>query len=255
MALTVTHAYQSTIAEDGTSGTPGGLVGPDEWNAIHEVVGVPDLTINTQTANYTLQLADAGSIVEMNVASANTVTIPNNSSVPFTVGTSIFLTQVGVGSTSVVAAAGVTIDGQATLGQQWAEATLYKRGTNEWVIGVSVSNINSNALLNNVADQTMSGGVNINSASLVAGNITVDCGKCPLQFIANNGAFTITAPANDGSCMILMTNGGSAGAVTWSGFTVGANTGDALDTTSGHKFTLSIWRINGISGYRIAAHQ
>jgi hypothetical protein len=56
--------------------------------------------------------------------------------------------------------------------------------------------------------------------------------------------------------MLLITNGASAGAVTFSaGFTDGTNKGDALDTVNAHNFTVSIWRINAIAGYRIAAHQ
>ena len=107
----------------------------------------------------------------------------------------------------------------------------------------------------NIEDQTLAGGANVTAKSLSTGNITVDCGARPLQYITNGGAFTITAPASDGSCMLLITNNASAGAVTFSGFTVGSSTGDALDTTNGHKFMVSIWRINGVSGYRIAAHQ
>lgn len=105
------------------------------------------------------------------------------------------------------------------------------------------------------ADQTVAGGANVTSQSLSTGNVTIDCGSRPLQFITNGAAFTITAPANDGSCMLLVTNNASAGAITFSGFSVGTNTGDALTTTNTNKFTISIWRINGTSGYRIAAHQ
>lgn len=107
----------------------------------------------------------------------------------------------------------------------------------------------------NVQDQTLSGGANVTSLSLSTGNITVDCGARPLQFITNNGAFTITAPANDGSCMLLITNGASASTVTFSGFTVNGNTGEALTTTNTNKFTVSIWRINGTSSYTIKALQ
>ena len=106
-----------------------------------------------------------------------------------------------------------------------------------------------------VADQTLSGGANVTSYSITTGSFTVDCGKCPLQYVTNGGAFTITAPANDGSCLVLMTNNGSAGAVTWTGFTVGSTTGDALDTVNGHKFALNIFRINGVSTYLIKALQ
>ncbi len=39
MALTVTHPFVSTIPEGSKSGTPGGEVGPVEWNATHTVSG------------------------------------------------------------------------------------------------------------------------------------------------------------------------------------------------------------------------
>ena len=106
-----------------------------------------------------------------------------------------------------------------------------------------------------VEDQALTGGVRITAKSLSTGNITIDPGDRPLQFITNGGAFTITAPANDGSIILLVTNNASAGAITFSGFSVGASTGDALTTTNGHKFSIAIWRINGTSGYKITAHQ
>ncbi len=106
-----------------------------------------------------------------------------------------------------------------------------------------------------VEGQTLAGGAGVTAKSLSTGNITVDPSARPLQYITNGGAYTITAPAADGSCMLLVTNNGSAGSTTFSGFTVGSNTGDALTTTNTHEFTISIWRINGVSGYRIAAHQ
>lgn len=108
------------------------------------------------------------------------------------------------------------------------------------------------------ADQTLSGGANVTAGSLgtvSSGTTTIDCGTVPLQYLTDGGAFTLAAPSNDGSCDVLVTNNGSAGAITFSGFTVGSNTGDALDTTNAHKFTVMIWRINGTSGYRVAAHQ
>lgn len=107
----------------------------------------------------------------------------------------------------------------------------------------------------NVSDQQLSGGVNVTSTSLVAGNILVDCGKCPLQYVNNTGAFTLTAPLLDGSCILLMQNHTGAGVVTFSGFSVGTFAGDSLNTTNGNSFSISIWRINGVSGYRVAAHQ
>ena len=58
----------------------------------------------------------------------------------------------------------------------------------------------------------------------------------------------------------MLYNGASAGAVTFSGFTVGSNTGGSLTTTSTNLFTVSIWRITipgvgSTAGYTIFAHQ
>lgn len=110
-------------------------------------------------------------------------------------------------------------------------------------------------------DQTLSGGANVNTTTngnlgtISSGTTTIDCGKVPLQYFTDNGAFTLAAPANDSSCMLLQTNGASAGAITKSGFTVSANTGDALDTTNAHLFLWTIVRINGTATYMIKALQ
>ncbi len=93
--------------------------------------------INTQTASYTAVLADAGKVVELNNASANNFTIPPNSTAAFATGTRIDVVQYGAGRTTVVAGSGVTIrsaGGKLKLTSQYSGASLYKRGTNEWVI-------------------------------------------------------------------------------------------------------------------------
>ena len=76
-----------------------------------------------------------------------------------------------------------------------------------------------------------------------------------VQFGTNNGAITITAPTTDCAIDLLVTNGASAGAVAFSGFTVSANTGDVLTTVNGNMFIISIRRINGVSTYVITALQ
>lgn len=100
--------------------------------------------INTQTASYTLVIGDKGKVVEMNVATANNLTIPPNSSVAFPVTTIINVTQVGAGQTTFVAGTGVTIRNRqgyspAKLNGQWSMATLYKRATDEWVLGGDIT--------------------------------------------------------------------------------------------------------------------
>lgn len=92
--------------------------------------------INTQTGNYVLVLTDQGKLIEMNVGSANTVTIPPNASVAFPTNTRIDIVQYGAGTTSLVAGSGVTIrskDGALEVGGQYGGFSIYKRGTNEWV--------------------------------------------------------------------------------------------------------------------------
>ena len=109
-----------------------------------------------------------------------------------------------------------------------------------------------------LTDQTLSGGANVTAASLgtkSSGTTTIDCGASPLQYLTNGGAFTLAAPSNDGSCIVQVTNNASAGAITFSGFTVGSNTGAALDATNTHKFMISIARVNGSSIYNILAQQ
>ena len=96
-----------------------------------------DATIitNRQTASYILALTDRGKLVEMNSASANTLTIPLNSSVAFPVSTKIDITQYGAGATTITAASGVTIRSFTSflkIAGQYAACTLVKIGTNEW---------------------------------------------------------------------------------------------------------------------------
>jgi len=106
-----------------------------------------------------------------------------------------------------------------------------------------------------LADQTQAGGANLTVYAAGSSSFTVDCGKNPGQYVANTGAITVTAPTSDGVCDVQLENGTGAGAVTFSGFTEGSNTGDALDTTSGHKFLVGITRIHGTSHYLVSAFQ
>jgi hypothetical protein len=94
--------------------------------------------INTQTGTtYTLVLADAGKNVELNNASAITLTVPPNSSVAFPVGTVIQMTQMGAGQVTFAPGAGVTIRSRGAvtkINAQYGVAAMYKRATDEWVL-------------------------------------------------------------------------------------------------------------------------
>ena len=96
-----------------------------------------NLSVNTQTESYSLVLTDNGKVVEMNVGSANNLTIPLNSSIAFPVGAQLDIFQYGAGQTTVVATSGVTIrskGGALKLTGQYSGATLYQRDTDEWVL-------------------------------------------------------------------------------------------------------------------------
>lgn len=75
------------------------------------------------------------------------------------------------------------------------------------------------------------------------------------QFYTNGGAHTLAAPSSDGRMQVGITNNASAGAITFTGFTVGASVGASLTTTNGHKFIIDITRINGSSHYFVYAQQ
>lgn len=106
--------------------------------------------------------------------------------------------------------------------------------------------------------RTITGGNNITSLDLgtiSTGTTQLVVGDRPQQYMVNGGAHTLSAPANDGNIILYILNNGSAGTITWSGFTVGANTGDALTTTNTSKFMVSIMRVNSISTYIVKALQ
>ena len=95
--------------------------------------------LSQQTANYTLVLADAGKVIEMNSASARTVTVPTNTSVAFPVGTTIEVVRYGAGTVTLTPADGTvtlqTPSGGLAITATYGTATLFKRGTNEWIVG------------------------------------------------------------------------------------------------------------------------
>lgn len=95
------------------------------------------VAITAQTASYTLVLSDAGKAVEITSASATNVTIPNNSSVAYPIGTVIEVAQLGAGAVTLVAASGVTLqaaNGLLRTRVQYSAASLRKRTTNTWLV-------------------------------------------------------------------------------------------------------------------------
>lgn len=99
-----------------------------------------DATISIQTAtNYTLQLTDKNKFIKMNVTTtANTVTVPLDSSVQFPEGAQIHIIQYGTGKTQVVGATGAVIlygTPGLFLRARYSSATLLKcAAANTWML-------------------------------------------------------------------------------------------------------------------------
>jgi len=94
-------------------------------------------TILTQSASaYTLALSDAGDIILMNFATANTLTIPTNATASFSIGTTVDILQYNAGQTTVAGAVGVTVNGTPglKLRTRYSSCTLIKINTDEWVV-------------------------------------------------------------------------------------------------------------------------
>lgn len=98
---------------------------------------VGHIDILDKTSNYTLGLSDDGKLIQMNVSSANSVTIPLNSTAALPVGTQITIVQAGTGQTTIVGAdPGVIINVTPglKLRARWSAASLIKLGTNSWLV-------------------------------------------------------------------------------------------------------------------------
>lgn len=85
-------------------------------------------------------------------------------------------------------------------------------------------------------DQVITGGSRVTPYSLgtvTTGTVTLDPGDCPLQSYTNGGAHTLAPGANTGYIFLDITNNGSAGDITTSGWTkvVGS-----FATTNGNKY-------------------
>lgn len=132
LALLTLEANSITATSDITAN---GIVFADGTQRLE---GVPSRTpIIQKTASYTLSaLTERDNLVEIDNASATTLTIPLNSAVAFPVGTSIDILQTGTGQVTIAGDAGVTVNATPglKLRTRWSSVTLFKRATNTWVV-------------------------------------------------------------------------------------------------------------------------
>ena len=96
------------------------------------------IAINAQTGTtYTTVLTDDGKLITCDNAASIALTIPPNSSVAYGIGTQINIMQLGAGTVTITAGAGVTLrsDGsKLKTNAQYAVATCAKIATDTWVV-------------------------------------------------------------------------------------------------------------------------
>ena len=124
----------SPLTGGGTTGTV---------NVAYDYAAGSKLTLNAQTATYTIVLADADQkLVTMSVAGANNFQIPTNASVAFAVGTVINVIQIGAGQTTIQAVTAGTTTISSTgasaiapkLRAQFSSASCIKVATDLWYV-------------------------------------------------------------------------------------------------------------------------
>ena len=102
----------------------------------------PTFAVNAQTGTtYTFALTDGNNtFVTINNASANTATIPPNSSVAFPVGTILNLAQTGAGQTTITQGSGVTITSTGATPSapktrvQYSACSAIQTSANNWLV-------------------------------------------------------------------------------------------------------------------------
>jgi len=96
------------------------------------------VAVNAQTGTaYTPVLADQSKAIECTNAGAISVTIPQNSSVAFPIGTVIEIAQMGAGQVTIVAGTGTTLRSAGSLLKtraQYSAVSIRKQATNVWLV-------------------------------------------------------------------------------------------------------------------------
>lgn len=107
---------------------------------------VVNLSLNAQTGTtYTFVLGDNGKLVTASNASAQTYTIPANSSVAYATGAQINIIAIGAGQVTIQGNGGVTVASTGAtatapkLRVQYSSATLIKVATDTWYVVGDIS--------------------------------------------------------------------------------------------------------------------
>lgn len=137
----VTSSIQTQLNSKAAATTAVTLTGSETLTNKTLTAPVINLSLNAQTGTtYTFVLADNGKLVTASNASAQTYTIPLNSSVAYATGAQINIIQIGAGQVTIVGAGGVTVASTGAtaaspkLRVQYSSATLIKVATDTWYV-------------------------------------------------------------------------------------------------------------------------
>lgn len=268
------------VTSDTTANAPGSAVTVSGTFSAAQLV-------NAQTGTtYTVADGDRAKLVTLSNASAIAVTLPQaGQTTTFKTGWFVDVVNIGAGTVTITPTTS-TINGAASIALLTGRGCrIVSDGTNYQISMVPLSIVlasgktltvsnsltlagtdattmtfpgTSSTVLTTGNSATISKGFSVNPnniGTVSSGTTTPDPANGNYQYMTNNGAFTLAVPSSDCAIDILVTNGASAGAITFSGFTVGSVTGSALTTTNTNKFVISIRRINSVSTYSIYALQ
>lgn len=107
-------------------------------DGVQTQAGVPSLTdFVEKTADYILDTLDhKDNVVEMNMSTAGTFTVPLDATLSWPIGASMDIFATGAGEVTIAGEAGVTLNATPglKLRTQWSSATIMKRGADSWVV-------------------------------------------------------------------------------------------------------------------------
>lgn len=103
------------------------------------------MAIIEYTASHTLEAGDANDWLQMNVGTANVLTVPKDATYDFAIPTTIIVEQTGIGNTTISPEDGdidlhcrggdtIKLGTGAATTSQWAVATLTKTAANKWSV-------------------------------------------------------------------------------------------------------------------------
>jgi hypothetical protein len=217
----------------------------DSWSGVSRAAGFDTFAATPSSANLRSLVSDETGSGSLVFATSPTLVTPVIGVATATSINKVALTAPATGSTLTIA------DGKTLT----ASNSLTLAGTDSTTMTFPST---SSTVLTTGNTATITKGYAVtpnNLGTLSTGTTTLNPANGNYQYATNNGAHTLAAPASDCAIDVLYTNGASAGAITFSGFTVGSSTGSTLTTTNAQRFLISVRRINSVSTYSIYALQ